>query len=317
MVKKGKAPGKHWRAGISLCELTGMFPDNDTAEVWLEEQRWGKGNKLMRCPHCDSKERLNARENKKPMPWHCGVCRKYFSVRTGTAMAESRLPLRKWVFAIFICTTSLKGISSMKLRRELGVTQKTAWFMLQRLRDSMKGFSPKFEGPVEADETFMGGLEKNKHSKKKLRRGRGGTGKTPVAGVHDRKTNKIIAKVVKDTTGDTLKGFVHDHTSEDAKVYTDEATAYKGLARHHETVVHSVGEFVREQAHTNGMESFWAALKRAHEGTFHHMSVKHLQRYVDEFACRHNIRDLDTIDMMRELVLRMEGKRLTYRELIA
>ena len=162
----------------------------------------------------------------------------------------------------------------------------------------------------------MGGLERNKHSRKKLRAGRGTVGKTAVVGARDRATGHVTATVVESTDKETLQGFVKKHTAQGAKVYTDEASAYDGLERR-ESVKHSVGEYVNGQAHTNGVESFWATLKRAHKGTFHQLSAKHLQRYVNEFAGRHNIRGLDTIDQMRHVVAEMVGKRLMYRDLIA
>ena len=142
-------------------------------------------------------------------------------------------------------------------------------------------------------------------------------GKTVVAGVKDGDSNHVSAKVVRGADALSLRGFVQDHTTSDAKVYTDEARAYRGMPRDHETVNHSVGEYVREQAHTNGIESFWAMLKRGYHGTYHHISPKHLHRYVAEFAGRHNIRNCDTIDMMAMVVVGMVGKRLMYRDLIA
>ena len=177
------------------------------------------------------------------------------------------MPLRKWAYAIYLEMTSLKGISSMKLHREIKVTQRTAWFMLHRIRETWKAeFEGLFAGPVEVDETYMGGKERNKHGKKKLRAGRGGVGKSVVIGAKDRATNEVRAEVAEGTDAETLQGFVADHAAPGATVYTDEAAAYKGMPFEHESVRHSAGEYVKEMAHTNGMESFWATLKRAHKG---------------------------------------------------
>ena len=309
-----KAPGKAHREGISLIELTEMFPDDESAVRWFEGIRWPNGR---HCGHCGSVETKEV-PNAKPMPYWCKDCRSYFSVRTGTAIENSRLPLRKWAFAIYLNVTNLKSVSSMKLHRDLKVTQKTAWFMQHRLREAWSNeLDEPMAGPVEVDETHMGGLERNKHSKDKLRAGRGAVGKTTVAGAKDRTTGNISAAVVDSTAKATLHRFVKDRVAPGAKVYTDEAGGYQGLPFDHETVCHGVGEYVREMAHTNGIESFWATLKRAHKGTFHKMSPKHLQRYVDEFAGKHGIRDADTIDQMQAMVAGMVGKRLLYRELIA
>ncbi len=209
----------------------------------------------------------------------------------------------------------------MKLRRDLGVTQKTAWIMLQRIRKAFDGGDePPFSGPVEVDEAYFGGLRKNmsKARRKKLE-GRGTVGKTAVVGAKDRTSNKVRVKVAPDTTGKTLQGFVRQHAEQGAIVYTDEATAYIGLGRDfdQEAVNHSVGEYVRGMASTNGMESFWAALRRAYKGVYHKISAKHLGRYVNDFAGRHGVRSRDTIDMMGHLASDMKGKRLTYKDLIA
>ena len=293
-----------------------MFPDEESAVRWFEETRWPDGRHCPRCGSVKTKDVPNA----KPMPYWCRDCYSYFSVRTGTSIQNSRLPLRKWAFATYLFVTSLKGVSSMKLHRDLKVTQKTAWFMLHRLREAWaeSGIEP-MAGPVEADETFVGGQRRHMTPKKrKTVPSRAGiVGKTIVAGVRDRATNRIGASVVPDTGARTLTAFVEDRTEPQAKVYTDEHRGYLALRQPHEVIRHSIGEYVRGEVHTQGIESFWSMLKRAHKGTFHKISPKHMQRYVSEFAGRHNVRDADTIDQMRNVVAGAVGKRLMYRDLVA
>ena len=290
-----------------------MFPDEQAAIEWFEYERWGETGLF--CPRCGGCDKVKPVASGSSMPYHCGDCRRYFSVRVGTLMERRKIPLQKWAIAIFLETTSLKGISSMKLHRDLGITQKSAWFMLQRIRDAYETVKPTLDGPVEVDEAYMGGKEKNKHASKKQHAGRGTVGKTAVIGLKDRETNQVRAEVVQNTKQETLHAFIAENASEEATKYTDEHKGYLGLS-HHKTVRHGIGEYVRDQAHTNGIESFWAMLKRGYYGTFHHVSPKHLHRYVNEFAGRHNVRDKDTIDQMRALVAGMVGKRLMYAELI-
>ena len=313
MTGKG-GPGRSEREGLSVVELFKMFPDDAAAERWFEEQRWQGDNR--ECPDCGS-GRYQTVSDRDPMPYRCRDCHGYFSVKKGTLMESSKLGLQKWAVATYMVMTSLKGVSSMKLHRELGVSQKTAWFMLQRIREALNTTPNRFEGPVEVDETFVGGREKNKHAHKKLNAGRGTVGKTAVAGAKDRATGKVSAAVVLDTSRSSLQPFVIERTEPGATVYTDDHGAYRGMLNvEHESVSHSVGEYVRAQAHTNGVESFWAMLKRGLYGTYHHVSVKHLQRYVDEFSGRHNLRSLDTIDQMAAVAVGMAGKRLRHADLV-
>ena len=310
-----KAPGKSFREGLTLIQVMDMFPDESAATRWFEAQVWPTGRCCGKCGATNTREVPNA----KPMPYWCPDCRSYFSVRTGTALSHTRIPLRKWAIAIYVELTSLKGVSSMKLHRDIGVSQPTAWFMLHRIREAWggSGGSPKFSGPIEVDETYMGGKRKNmSNAKRATLEGRGAVGKTTVAGAKDRATNRVSARVIPDTGKATLQGFVAAHATPEATVYTDEHASYRGMPFRHEAVKHSVAEYVRDQAHTNGIESFWAMLKRAHIGTFHKMSPKHLERYVRQFAGKHNIRESDTLDIMRHVVAALIGKRLMYCQLI-
>ena len=317
------APGKFYRQGISWPELFARFPDDAAAEAWFETQRWGAPGAPSSCPLCGSLERLRPTPNRRPLPYWCGACRSYFSVRTNTVMHRSRLGLQKWVIAIYLWATSLKGVSSMKLHRDLGITQKSAWFLAQRIRAVWQAPAdappppPLFAGPVEVDETYIGGKRKSMHAaQRKTLTGRGAAGKTAVVGALDRAANQIALAVLPATDRPTLYGFIEQHVQPGAQVYTDEARAYQQMPFPHDAVNHSVGEYVRDQAHTNGIESFWATLKRAYTGTYHHISPEHLHRYVAEFAARHNLRTRDTEVMMAEAVAQMIGKRLTYKELI-
>ena len=309
-----KAPGKAHREGISLLELAEMFPDEEAARKWFEAIFWPNGERF--CPNCGTDNNYECKH--KEMPYRCRDCKRYFSVKTGTCMAKSPIPLRKWVYAVYLELTSLKGVSSMKLHRDLKISQSAAWFMLQRIRESFADDGPKvrFEGPVEVDETAIGGLERNKHESQREHRGRGTVGKTTVVGAKDRKTGQVSARVVKSRDSETLQGFVHEHTAEGAEVYTDDYSGYKGLPNH-ETVKHSVSEYVAGHVHTQGIESFWSMLKRAHKGVYHKVSPKHLQRYVNQFAGRHNIRELDTLEQMALVTEGLAGKRLTYKALVA
>ena len=312
----GKAPGKAHRKGLSIKQFLRRFPTDEAAKQWFIKKRWPSG---ICCPVCGSMNVQTGCKHK-TMPYRCREkeCQKKFSVKTGTVMEGAKVGYQDWITAMFLVSTSLKGVASMKLHRDIGVTQKTAWFLSMRIRTALSQGGTLFAGPVEVDETYVGGKRRNMpKSKRKELDGRGPTGKVAVVGAKDRATKQVAAQVVASTDSDTLTGFVTKHAQPGAKVYTDDASAYRSLSFHHATVKHSLSEYVRGDVHTNGIESLWSMLKRAHKGTFHKLSPKHLDRYVQEFAGRHNTREQDTIKQMASMQRGMEGKRLRYRQLIA
>ena len=305
------APGKAHRSGISLVKLFEMFPDEKSAREWFESCRWPEG---VRCARCNSSV-VNKVKSGKPMPWRCSDCKKYFSVKMGTFMAESKIPLRKWAIGIFLFATSLKGVSSMKLHRDLDVTQKTAWFMAHRIREALEADDHLMAGPVEMDETYVGGKYENMHAGRRKQKPQ----KTIVAGAKDRETGEIRAGVIDSVSSNTLLGLAEQSVEPGALVNTDEARSYNGLRGvgfNHAAVNHSAGLYAVGDFHTQGIESFWSMVKRGYIGTFHHWSHQHAQRYINEFAMRATLRELDTLDIMAEIVARSIGKRLTYERLV-
>jgi len=233
-------------------------------------------------------------------------------------MEESRLPLQKWVFAIYLEVTSLKGISSMKLHRELDITQKSAWFMLHRIREAWKiERAESMRDVVEADETYLGGRKRDRHSKKKSRARHGLVGKSVVVGPKDRDTNEVRAEVVDRRDARTLQGFAEKHTDEGARVHIDEARAYVGMKCTHESVKRSSGEYVRSMIHTQGMAKFPGDPETHPQGVYHEMSKKHLHRYVRQFAGKHDVCKFDALDKISFVVAGMLGKRLMHNDLIS
>ena len=321
---KSAGPGKNTRKGLSLTGFFRLFPDENASEQWFEQVRWGVPDTTggipsgMYCPVCGSTGRIRRRANRRPLPWWCGDCNRSFSVRARTVMEASNFSLKDWATALYLNVTSLKGVSSMKLHRDLDATQRSTWFLGHRIRQAWSGQGKLRSRASEVDEAYFGGLEKNKHFDKKLRAGRGTTGKTAVVGMRDRRTGKVVAEVIPDTDSDTLQEFVKRNLTRGGTLFSDSATAYTDFdwPRRHESVRHGQGQYARADVHVNGMESFWAMMKRAYKGTFHKISPKHLQRYVDEFVGRHNMRDLDTLEQMELLASRMMGKRLKYKDLV-
>ena len=289
---------------LSLLELFALFGTNEIAEQWFIQSRWPDG---LRCAYCNG-ERVGKRGKHPTQPFHCLDCMRFFSVKTNSVMHSSKLGYQKWAIAIYLFTRHPKGVSSHQLHRDLGVTQKTAWHLAHRIRKALDTDTlESFIGPVEVDETFIGGRARNQPMERKRR-----MRKVPVIGMLDRATNRIIAEPIVARYGHLMQRFIYRNTDWSAEVYTDEAAGYRRMGRKHQTVNHSLGEY----GLTNGIESFWALLKRAYTGVYHKMSTKHLHRYVTEMQERHNRRPLSTLERMKSVVVDGAGKRLRWIDLV-
>lgn len=296
---------------ISVVDfLTNRFPNEEVATTFFAEKRWG--NKIV-CPYCTGETIYKITGTQ---PYKCGECNRKFTVKTRTIMEGSHVPVRIWLLAMYIMGVSRKGISSIQLAKQLGVTQKTAWYMAHRIREACDNIE-KMNGIIEVDETYIGGKEKNKHASKRFNSGRGVANKTPVVGLRERQGN-IMGRVVRDTGAYTLQGLIQQNVMPKSAVFTDDHRSYIGLDRKgykHHSVNHSGGEYVDGVANTNGIESFWALLKRALYGTYHNVSKKHLQRYVNEFAFRSNRGNL-SLSFIEAVCGRSNGGMLQYSQLI-
>lgn len=296
----------------TLFQMMAAFPDEQSAIDHFTAIRWADG---AYCPLCGSTRVYHFSDKR---THKCGDCRKRFSIKVGTIFEDSKIELRKWLMAVWLITSHKKGIASTTLAKDLGVTQKTAWFMLHRLRHAARtqSFNKPLEGEVEIDETYVGGKAANRH-KGDPKNGPGTSGKTPVIGAMER-GGAVVATVIDKASTNNLDGFAHAVIKPGARVATDEHSGYRHLGRtfDHGVVRHSAGEYSRDGIHTNGIEGFWALLKRQIVGIHHYVTPKHLTRYVNESAWRFNLREMEEGARVNALLAETNG-RLRYKELIA
>lgn len=291
---------------MNLIEFQKRFGSEADCLSYLESARWP----LERyCPHCKSTKTYKFANGKL---FKCGDCKKQFTAKVGTIFSDSKIPLYKWFLAIFLATSLKKGISSMQLSRYISVTQKSAWFMLQRIRFALEksGGNGFLQHVIEVDETYVGGKRSGK-------RGRGADGKTPVVGMVERQ-GEVRARATVDTKAKTIQKLVRENVKIGSLLLTDEYRSYSRLEEdgyHHGTVIHSAKEYANGEIHTNTIEGFWSHLKRGINGIYHHVSPKHLQKYCSEYEYRWNTRSMNDIQRFDGWFER-SFKRLTYAELI-
>jgi transposase-like protein len=295
----------------TLMQAIRHFSDPDVCIAFVASLRWPDGPT---CPRCGGKSHLFLQTRKL---WKCRGCKRQFSVKVGTIFEDSPLGLDKWLCAFWMVANCKNGVSSYEVHRALGVTQKSAWFMLHRIRLAMRtGTFAKMSGEVEADETFVGGKARNMHQGKRGEKikARGPSGKVVVMGILERR-GEVRAKVVRDTRKATLQPEVRANVAEGATVYTDALKSYEGLddAYTHLMIDHAIS-YAEGRVHTNGMENFWSLLKRGLNGTYISVQGQHLERYVDEQAFRFNHRKSSDAGRLVKALGNVAGRRLTYRE---
>lgn len=298
----------------SLLQMMQAIPDEQTAIDHFTAIRWKNG---AFCPHCGSTKvyHFSDKRNHK-----CGDCRKRFSIRVGTIFEDSKLPIRTWLLAIWLITSHKKGIASTQLAKDLGITQKSAWFVTHRLRYAIRtqSFNRPLDGEIEADETFVGGKEKNKHAHQRTGGKQGGKGKVAVLGMLER-GGELRTGITPNLSAKSVQTAIRENVAKGASVMTDEHGAFLGLQGdyNHHRVNHSAGEYVRHYVlHTNGIESVWALFKRQIVGTHHWLSPKHLSKYLGEMTWRFNLREMEEGDRVNALLAQTTG-RLTYKALKA
>jgi transposase-like protein len=298
----------------TLTDFTDYFCDEATCVAHFTASRFRTGEY---CPHCRHDKIYKCGNGKR---YQCAKCKQDFTIRTKTVFGESKLPLRKWYMAIYLLATSGKGISSVQLAKQIGVTQKTGWFIDHRVRSAMQQNKGQIFGTIEVDETYVGGLEKNKHASKRTAgtRGRSVKTKTPVVGMIQR-GGEIRAKVVERVSMATVENNIKEHAAKGSQIISDDFLSYARIGKMfpHKSVSHVRGEYVNGDAHTNSIESFWALFKRGYHGIYHHMSRKHMQKYVDEFTFRFNRRAGEMQTVFSDVLNRVtDSPTLHYKTLI-